>query len=634
MKYRSDIDGLRAIAVMPVVLFHARAPMFGGGFVGVDVFFVISGYLITSLITSEMSAGSFSFIDFYERRIRRIFPALFVVMGFCAAIGWFIMAPDDYKRLGQSIIATTLFVSNIQFYATFPLYLFIAARFFPRHRLAITGLLMLASFLLNVWAVRRYPGATFYFGPTRAWELLLGALLAMGAAPSVGGPFLRNATGFAGVGLICVAIFGFSKDTPFPGVAALLPTLGAAMVIWSGTNSETAVRGLLSKAPLVFIGKISYSWYLWHFSLLAFGTYLTIAGLGVLETLIIVLASLVLSVFSWRYIEQPLRRQRWKTFDRRNLFAAAAASMFAFVGFGSWIDFDEGIPSRLGPDRLESFVAVTENAESGAKCRFETLETEFCAIGNGVGPPRFFLWGDSHADALRIAVDDIATSRGRNGMFAGRGGCAPLVDAERPDVGVCHEANDKILKYILSTPSIETVILSARWGLWAEGTRYKREDRKPSFVRITSPDGKSPDGKSPDGKSGDTTDNHAAFVAGMERTLSILAGAGKKIWLIGPVPEVGYDVPKSLHLDKMGLGGEMDIRPTRDEFNQRQKFVIAVFHQLAKKYAVKIIWPHEALCDTTRCEVQRGGKPFYSDDNHVSPLADRTIASIFLPVFE
>jgi peptidoglycan/LPS O-acetylase OafA/YrhL len=652
MKYRSDIDGLRALAVVPVVLFHARAPMFGGGFVGVDVFFVISGYLITSLITSEMSAGSFSFVDFYERRIRRIFPALFVVMGFCAAIGWFVMAPDDYKRLGQSIIATTLFVSNVffwsqsgyfdtpaaekpllhtwslaveeQFYATFPLYLFIAARFFPRHRLAISGLLMLASFLLNVWAVRRYPGATFYFGPTRGWELLLGALLAMGAAPFLGGPLLRNATGTAGVGLICIAIFGYSKDTPFPGIAALLPTLGTAMVIWSGTNGETAVRRLLSKAPLVFIGKISYSWYLWHFSLLAFGTYLTIAGLGVLETMIIVLASLVLSVFSWRYIEQPLRRQRWKILDRPKLFAAAATSMLAFVGFGSWIDSDEGIPSRLGPDRLESFVAVTEYAESRAKCRIETLQTEFCKVGNGAGPPRFFLWGDSHADALRIAVDDIATARGQNGMFAGRGGCAPLVDAERLDAGVCREANDKILKYILATPSIETVILSARWVLWAEGTRYKREDRKPSFVRITTPDD----------QSGDAPNNHAAFAVGMERTLSILAGAGKKIWLIGPVPEVGYDVPKSLYLDKMGLGGEMDIRPTRNEFNQRQQFVVAVFHQLAKKYSVKIIWPHEALCDMTRCEVQRGGKPFYSDDNHVSPFADRTIASIFLPVFE
>jgi len=652
MKYRNDIDGLRAIAVVPVVLFHARVPMFAGGFVGVDVFFVISGYLITSLIASEMSAGKFSFFDFYERRIRRIFPALFVVMGFCAALGWFVMAPDDYKRLGQSIVATTLFVSNIlfwsqsgyfdtpaaekpllhtwslaveeQFYATFPLYLLIAARFFPRQLLAITGLLALASFALNVWAVHPYPGATFYFGPTRAWELLLGALLAMGAAPAVGGPLLRNVAAVAGVGLICIAIFSFSKDTPFPGVAALLPTLGTVLVIWSGTSGDTAVRSLLSEAPLVFIGKISYSWYLWHFSLLAFGTYLTVAGLGALETAIIVFGSLVLSVLSWRYIEQPLRRQRWKAFDRRNLFAMAAASMCAFIGFGSWVELGKGLPSRLGPERLESFVAVTEYTESRAKCRIESLQTAFCKIGSGAGEPRFILWGDSHADALRIAVDDAATSRGKNGVFAGRGGCAPLVDVERLDAGVCREVNDRILEYVLSTPSIETVILAGRWVLWAEGTRYKREDRKPSFVRITSPGD----------KSADAQDNRAVFAEGMEKTLSALAAAGKRIWLIGPVPEVGYDVPKSLYLDKMGLGGGMDIRPTHDEFNQRQQFVVALFLRLAKKYPVKLIWPHKALCDTTRCEVKRGGKPFYSDDNHLSPFADKTIASIFLPVFE
>ena len=643
MKYRSDIDGLRAVAVVPVVLFHARAPLFAGGFVGVDVFFVISGYLITSLIASEMTAGSFSFADFYERRIRRIFPALFTVMALCAAVGWFVMAPDNYKRLGQSIVATTLFISNVffwsqsgyfdtpaaekpllhtwslaveeQFYASFPLYLFIVSRFFPRYRLAISGVLTLASFLLNVWAVHPYPGATFYFGPTRAWELLLGALLAMGAVPFAGGPLLRNAAAVAGVGLIAVAVFSFSKDTAFPGMAALLPTLGAVLIIWSGTNGKTGVSDLLSKSPLVFLGKISYSWYLWHFSLLAFGNYLTIAGLGTLEAIMIVSGSLVLSVLSWNYIEQPVRRRRWKTFDRRKLFATAAVSMCAFIGFGSWIEFGKGIPSQLAPDRLESFVAAAEFTESRSKCRIESLQTEFCRMGNGSGDPKFILWGNSHADALRIAVDDAAASRRQDGVFAGRGGCAPLVDIERPDEGVCRQVSDRILKYILSTPSIETVILAGRWVLWAEGTRYKREDRKPSFVRITARDD----------KSGDAPNNRAVFAEGMERTLSALAAAGKKIWLVGPVPEVGYDVPKSLYLHKMGLGGETDIRPTRDEFDQRQQFVISLFHRLAKKYSAKMVWPHEALCDTTRCEVQRGGKPFYSDDNHLSPLADKTI---------
>ena len=654
MKYRSDIDGLRAVAVVPVVLFHARVPMFGGGFVGVDVFFVISGYLITSLIASEMAAGHFSFMDFYERQIRRIFPALFAVMSFCAVFGWFIMTPDDYKRLGQSIIATTLFVSNIlfwsqagyfdtpaaekpllhtwslaveeQFYATFPLYLFMVARFFPRHRLAITGVATLASFLLAVWAVHPYPGATFYFGPTRAWELLLGALLAMGAVPSIEGRSLRNAAAFAGVGLIAVAIFGYSKDTTFPGFAATLPTLGAVLIIWSGTNAATPVSGLLSTRPLVFIGKLSYSWYLWHFCLLAFGNYLTVAGLGTLEAIIVVLASLLLSVVSWRYIEQPVRRRRWKTFDRPKLFATAAVSMCAFVGLGLWINVNRGLPWRLGPDRMESFVAASEFAESRDKCRIDdqSLHVEFCKAGTGAGDPRFILWGDSHAEALRIAIDQAAVSRGESGVFAGRGGCAPLAETERLDAGVCREVNHKILDFILSTPSIETVILAGRWGLWAEGTRYKREDRKPSFVRI---------GTAEDMHS-DAPNNRASFVKGMERTLALLSAAGKKIWLIGPVPEVGYDVPKSIYLDKLGFGGAMDIRPTHDEFNLRQQFVVSSFHQFAKTYPVKIIWPHEALCDPTKCDVQRGGRPLYSDDNHLSPSGNRAIASIFKPVFE
>jgi peptidoglycan/LPS O-acetylase OafA/YrhL len=654
MKYRSDIDGLRAIAVVPVVLFHARVPMFGGGFVGVDLFFVISGYLIASLIASEMAAGHFSFTHFYERRIRRIFPALFAVMGFCAVFGWFIMTPDDYKRLGQSIIATTVFVSNIlfwsqsgyfdtpaaekpllhtwslaveeQFYATFPLYLFLVARFLPRHRLAITGLVTLASFLLNVWAVHPYPGATFYFGPTRAWELLLGAILAMGAVPSAGGRLLRNSAALAGAGLIVIAVFSYSKDTTFPGIAATLPTLGTVLIIWSGTNGVTAVSEILSNRPLVFIGKISYSWYLWHFCLLAFGNYLTVAGLGVVETMTIIFVSLVLSVLSWSYIEQPVRRLRWQTFGRPKLFAAAAAAMVVFVGLGSWIDLDKGIPWRLAPDRMESFVAASEFAEGRDKCRVDdqSLHVKFCKAGTGAGDPRFMLWGDSHAQALRIAVDQAAVSRGENGVFAGRGGCAPLAETERMDAGVCRQVNDRILNFILSTPSLETVILAGRWGLWAEGTRYKHEDRRPSFVRI---------GSAEDMRS-NAPNNRASFLKGMERTLSLLSAAGKKIWLIGPVPEVGYDVPKSIYLDKLGLGGATDIRPTHDEFNQRQQFVVSTFHRLAKKYSVKIIWPHEALCDLAKCDVQRGGRPLYSDDNHLSPSGNRAIASIFRPVFE
>ena len=650
MKYRSDIDGLRAVAVVPVVLFHARTPMFGGGFVGVDVFFVISGYLITLLIVSEIEGGTFSFTDFYERRIRRIFPALFVVMGFSAAFGWFVMAPDDYQRLGQSIIATTLFVSNYlfwsqtgyfdtpamekpllhtwslaveeQFYITFPLYLVLATRFFPRQRLADTILAALASFSLSIWMVRRTPGAAFYFGPPRAWELLIGSLLAIGFAKYPATERVRNAVAALGILLIAAAVVGYSKDTRFPGIAALPPTIGAAFLIWSGTFGSTVVSRVLSTSPFVFVGKISYSLYLWHFSLLAFANYLSIKGPGEVEIAILVLVSFGLAALSWKYIEQPVRRQRWQNLDRPKLFAAAAAAMCLFIAFGSSVEIREGLPSRLAPDRLEFFAARDEFAGGREKCRIEPLELEICSLGSDAGDPRFILWGDSHADALRPAIDEIAAAHGVQGVFAGRGGCAPLLGAEREDAGVCREINDRILDLVLSTPSIETVVLAARWALWAEGTRYKREDRRPSFVRISASDGSfnaSPNNQSP-------------FQDGMERTLSALAAAGKRVWLVGPVPEVGYDVPRSLYLAKLGLD-DADVRPTRGEFDERQRFVMSSLRRLAHEHQVGIIWPHEALCTTRLCDVARHGKPLYVDDNHLSPFADRSIASIFDPVF-
>ena len=238
-------------------------------------------------------------------------------MGFSAAFGWFVMAPDDYQRLGQSIIATTLFVSNYlfwsqtgyfdtpamekpllhtwslaveeQFYITFPLYLVLAARFFPRQRLAVTILAALASFSLSIWMVRRTPGAAFYFGPPRAWELLIGSLLAIGFAKYPATERVRNAVAALGILLIAAAVVGYSKDTRFPGIAALPPTIGAAFLIWSGTFGSTVVSRVLSTSPFVFVGKISYSLYLWHFSLLAFANYLSIKGPGEVEIAILVL---------------------------------------------------------------------------------------------------------------------------------------------------------------------------------------------------------------------------------------------------------------------------------------------------------------------------------------------------------
>lgn len=286
MTYRADIDGLRALAVVPVVAFHAGLPAVGGGYVGVDIFFVISGYLITSIITSEIDAGHFSLATFYQRRVRRIFPALITVLIFCSIAGYLLMTPDDYKMLGQSAVATTLFVSNIffwrqtnyfdapvsenpllhtwslaieeQFYLFYPLLLMLVARYWPNLRKPIIVILCLLSFVLGLWLLALKPSATFYLGPTRFWELLVGGLVAISLIPTSANKKTNLLVASFGLAMIGYAVFYYTAVTRFPGAAALLPVLGAAALIWSGSGEATAVHRLLGARPVVALGKASY----------------------------------------------------------------------------------------------------------------------------------------------------------------------------------------------------------------------------------------------------------------------------------------------------------------------------------------------------------------------------------------
>ena len=274
MKYRSDIDGLRALAIIPVVLYHAGIKQFSGGFVGVDVFFVISGYLITLIITEEIKQQRFTITDFYERRIRRIFPALFVVILFCLIAGTLFILPSDFKSFGKSIMATTLFVANIffwkktdyfaaaaetkpllhtwslsveeQFYLIFPIILLFIDRYNQGRWRTFLLTLAAISLILSVSGVYYYPSATFYLIPTRAWELLLGSFLALDLFPQIHKQRLKDITSIAGLMLISLAVFQFSDITPFPGGYALIPCFGAALIIYSGKNGTSLVGRIIS----------------------------------------------------------------------------------------------------------------------------------------------------------------------------------------------------------------------------------------------------------------------------------------------------------------------------------------------------------------------------------------------------
>jgi peptidoglycan/LPS O-acetylase OafA/YrhL len=366
MLYRPEINGLRSFAVLPVIFFHAGFSLFSGGYIGVDVFFVISGFLITTIILEEMRAGRFSIMNFYERRARRILPALFFVMLVSLPFAWALLSPADLHDFAQSLVAIAMFGSNFlfwqesgyfdtaaelkpmlhtwslaveeQYYVLFPLLILAAWRFGTKRLVALIAVIAAASLVISEVQVRTHPSTAFFLLPSRAWQLLVGSLAAFLVVYSTGyARFIENnrlvTEGLGGIGLIMIlwATFWFDDHLPFPGVTALVPTMGTALVLLF-SSSRTLVGRLLAFRPLVGVGLISYSAYLWHQPIFAFTRHAVPDDVPVLLMLGLSLLTLGLAYLSWRFVENPFRAR--SVIGRRGIFALSAAGMAAFIGIG------------------------------------------------------------------------------------------------------------------------------------------------------------------------------------------------------------------------------------------------------------------------------------------------------------
>ncbi|HWO08835.1 MAG TPA: acyltransferase family protein, partial [Polyangiaceae bacterium] len=430
IRYRADIDGLRALAVLPVVLFHGHVSALPGGFVGVDVFFVISGFLICSAIGQELNRGTFSIASFYERRCRRILPALFATFSATSVLASFVLMPPDLAAFGRSLLSSVLFASNLffwktsgyfdgmaelkpllhtwslsveeQFYLIVP-YVLMATSALCRKRFLLVLLpLALGSFALGCWALERAPSAAFYMLPTRFWEIMLGGLVGLGASTGPRARWLREVLAATGLAAIAIAACSYSEMTPFPGVSALLPCAGGALVIYAGLGGGSVVGRLLSQRPCVFIGKISYSLYLWHWPLFSLYRYQVGRELSALESALLIGASFALAALSWRFIEQPFRRSE-RAVGRRVVFRSAALGALATATFAGTAMATGGLPVRVPGF---SVVAVPGEAEYDAGGREDCFlgdphtaadwGGERCFITRGRGPT-VLLWGDSFA---------------------------------------------------------------------------------------------------------------------------------------------------------------------------------------------------------------------------------------------
>lgn len=653
LKYRPEIDGLRAVAVLAVVLFHAKIGPFSGGYVGVDIFFVISGFLITSIVAREIANGTFSIAEFYERRIRRIFPALFVVIVVSFVIGWFVLTPRDYRDFAKSAINAAVFVSNIgfnrtagyfapaaesqpllhtwslsveeQFYLVAPLALIGLSRLSARGRMAVLAVLGLASLAWAEWGVRNEWSSAFYLVQSRAWELMIGAAVALGIVQA---PKTRGAVevlGLAGLAMIAVAIFGYTPTTPFPGISALLPCVGAALVILCASSPSTIAQRLLSARPMVGVGKISYSLYLWHWPLLAFAVYAWGEDLGQSERLALIATSIVLSILSWRYVEQPARARAGAIGQRRYVFAAGAASIVACIVGAQAIVRTNGAVWRLSPE-AQAFAA-----ETNVKLR----EVDVCSVSNQNGPQSvqdcrigasngksadFVLWGDSHALAVARTLSDAAKRAGRQGVYVGTGGCPPLLDLDSvaPRAFATCLAGAAEVMALLNDAGIKDVIIFARWGLYAEGTGGANETNVHvrRFVEA------------------DQAANRAAFAQALRHTVDALASAGRNVTLFGPVPELPYNLPSAVIRDLMRghnvLRQDDAYAQPRVAFDERQRTVKAVLGELATHPRIRVFYPDQALCDAMSCKALEQSAALYIDDDHLSAAG----AAKLIPMFE
>ena len=524
--YRADIDGLRALAVIPVVLFHARVPGFGGGFVGVDVFFVISGFLITGLIQHELDRSAFSYFSFWERRARRLLPPLIVVTAVTYFAAYEILFPEDLKALGQSIVAISVFASNIQFwrkagyfeapsemlpllhtwslaveeqfYFLFPAVLVGLSVAPLMRRIGVVSAIGVASFALSVWWVNVSPTSAYFLLPSRAWELMLGAGIALMPSSKTLSRLTTNAVLLTGLVLIALSVCLYTEATPFPGLAALVPCAGTALIIWTGQQSDGAMKRLFDNAPIVFVGKLSYSIYLWHWPLLvlfAAWAHKSLKLLATQEVVAIVAVTIVLSWLSLTLIENPIRRRRVCS-TRSSIFFATGTAMAVLAAFGLGAHLFGGYPSRIPANVQLIADGVRDRATYSWDCKAKSpVEVDaggLCQIGGRDGAhqqPRFMLWGDSHAHALFPVVDEVAKEFGVTGLHASHASCPPLADVDVLDTkwGIgCRAFNDSVLRQI-DRADLDAVFLAAFWSdVKAEGKLQYADgrDRKGSSASI------------------------------------------------------------------------------------------------------------------------------------------------------
>lgn len=656
LRYRPEIDGLRSVAVLPVILYHAGVELFPGGYVGVDIFFVISGFLITSIILAEMLAGRFSLINFYERRARRILPALFVVMLVCLPLAWTMLDPEDFKYFSKSLVAVPTFSSNLlfwlesgyfdpsaelkpllhtwtlaveeQYYLFFPLILMMAWRLGFRWLVGMLSVIAVLSLLIAEAGVRNDSASTFYLLHARAWELLVGSFIAfyLVKRPSVtrDNPMLDQAAALLGIGLIAYAVTRFDSSTPFPGVHALVPTLGAALIILFA-HADTWVGRVLSSRPLVLIGMISYSAYLWHQPLFAFARHHSLIQPALSIMLALACLSLVLAWLSWRFIEQPLRSK--DTFNRTQIFSFGATASAVFIAVGLTGYLNNGFTGRFSvdPTIYEEFADPQVRDRCDRNLHGNYWNVDFCLFGLAQpnATPDVAVFGDSHSEALLSTFDAAAREQNETLVHIGLGGCLPFLGVDvaqgNYQAGVCEALASREFEYV-KKHGIRKVVLVARWTLYTDGDYHDREMYRYFLV-------------SRDSRERSQQASRKVFQQGLQATVRAYREIGAEVFIVAQVPQQMIN-PKNLYYrlarnasqtpeQKLQLVGNLSV--TLDRHQELQRFTRQTFEHERRHQDFHLVAMDDVFCRTAQCLIGDTSS-WYKDFNHVNEHGAKLLA--------
>ena len=655
-KYRPDIDGLRAVAVLSVVIYHAFPAWLPGGFIGVDIFFVISGFLISTIIFENLDQQTFSFTHFYGRRIKRIFPALLVVLTTCLMLGWFTLLADEYKQLGKHIATGAGFVANFaywmeagyfdnaaetkpllhlwslgieeQFYIIWPVLLWLAWRLRITY-LPIILAAILASFLLSVYVTSKDSSTGFYLPHTRFWELLCGSLLAWLTVTAQQrnsmetGPkrwftalvanqqplLLRNTLSIIGAGLLIIGCWLIDKDSAFPGSWAMLPVAGAFAIIAAGPQAWIN-RHCLSNRILVWIGLISFPLYLWHWPLL---TFLRIMEEGTPATSLLVgavILSIVLSWLTYRFIESPIRHS-----GSGHIKTAVLALLMLGIGLAGYYAYkNDGLTSRPAVQKINAAAGLYQPSPHHPSHN-EACDTVFpvfkhfsACLLSMEALPKVLLLGDSHSThyykSLARMQPDISV------MNLAEWSCLPFSTDSHARRNDCGGKISSALEFATQQQSIEVIYLAGHWAYLASGGFKPKNPVKRLPIPVTAEAARS-------------------FRSNALDALKILSRSGKEIIFINSVPSLGFNIRSCFDSRPVRFSNKIreNCAIDRADFDKRNKENATLISQILNNFPdIKTYDPSKLLCDDQKCSAVHAGKPLYFDSDHLTLYgADRVV---------